>query len=376
MEKVKINPVVWDRLADEQSRQFYQAQIEYVNGNEYPLFDLFAQDYKEEMLQSWGIERLTACDSNFVIFGAGKLGSYDSYILRMSKFAERLVGLVDNAPEKWGQEMHGLKILPPTALLDECADCTILVSPLSPDIQRKICDQLLQMGIKKERIVVLDIFREFIHTKEQYFDVFPPLNDQEIFVDAGCYDGQTATTFFDWCKGIYSKSYAFEPSVSMVEKIQKNLNEKGIQNYQIINKAVWSGKETLYFNIDMKNDSSPAGHVCESHTHTHTHTADSFSVDYTCKSSEFAVEAISIDEVLEGEAVTFIKMDIEGSELEALRGAKNTILKYRPRLAICIYHKPEDIYQIPEYILSLHPDYQLYIRHYTTGIGETVLYAV
>lgn len=83
-----------------------------------------------------------------------------------------------------------------------------------------------------------------------------------------------------------------------------------------------------------------------------------------------------IDDVVH-EKVTFIKMDVEGSELKALHGAKKSIKKHLPRLAISIYHKPEDIVEIPEYILSLHNGYQFYIRHHVPWLNnETVLYAV
>jgi len=69
-------------------------------------------------------------------------------------------------------------------------------------------------------------------------------------------------------------------------------------------------------------------------------------------------------------------MDVEGSEMEALQGAKQTILKYKPRLAISIYHKPEDLLDISSYILSLVPDYKLYVRHFSTSESDTVLYAI
>jgi hypothetical protein len=69
-------------------------------------------------------------------------------------------------------------------------------------------------------------------------------------------------------------------------------------------------------------------------------------------------------------------MDIEGSELEALCGAAKTIQRTKPRLAICIYHKPEDILEITLYIQSLVPEYKYYIRHNEIGLGGLVLYAL
>ena len=69
-------------------------------------------------------------------------------------------------------------------------------------------------------------------------------------------------------------------------------------------------------------------------------------------------------------------MDIEGSEYNALLGSRRIIREQKPKLAICVYHKPEDIIQIPELILSINNEYRFYIRHYSTIGGETVLYAL
>ena len=77
-----------------------------------------------------------------------------------------------------------------------------------------------------------------------------------------------------------------------------------------------------------------------------------------------------------GGVATFIKMDIEGGELSALRGAKKTIENYHPKLAICVYHKPEDMWEIPNYVLSLDTSYQLYFRHYNFSKSETVMFAI
>lgn len=86
---------------------------------------------------------------------------------------------------------------------------------------------------------------------------------------------------------------------------------------------------------------------------------------------------VAIDDVVDPqERVTMIKMDIEGSELEALRGARKTICRDKPRLAVCIYHKAEDMTEVPLYIKELVPEYRLYVRHHSKEIGETVFYAV
>lgn len=84
----------------------------------------------------------------------------------------------------------------------------------------------------------------------------------------------------------------------------------------------------------------------------------------------------SLDSVLQGKRASFIKMDIEGSELEALKGAEETIRKWRPKLAISMYHKPEDIWELPLYVKKLVPDYRLYLRHHSNAKWDFVLYAV
>lgn len=94
------------------------------------------------------------------------------------------------------------------------------------------------------------------------------------------------------------------------------------------------------------------------------------------KDGEEYIEVDSIDNLLSDIPVTFIKMDIEGAEMEALKGAEKVIRVYKPKLAVCIYHRYEDLYEIPMYIKSLVPEYRLFVRHYSDSPSETVLYAV
>lgn len=91
------------------------------------------------------------------------------------------------------------------------------------------------------------------------------------------------------------------------------------------------------------------------------------------------VKTVSIDDLVREhdlETVNFIKMDIEGAELAALRGAENTIKRFRPKLAISVYHNLEDFWSIPQYLQGLELNYRFYLRHFTIHDEETVLFAV
>jgi len=91
---------------------------------------------------------------------------------------------------------------------------------------------------------------------------------------------------------------------------------------------------------------------------------------------EARTQTVTIDHVLPGFRPTIITMDIEGAELEALKGAEYTIRTSRPSLAICVYHSPAHLWEIPLYLNSLGFGYRFSLRNYTSFTGETVLYAV
>lgn len=89
-------------------------------------------------------------------------------------------------------------------------------------------------------------------------------------------------------------------------------------------------------------------------------------------------ELVSIDDVVREEGlprVDCIKLDVEGAELAALRGAAETIRRFRPKLIICLYHQPEDLYTLPLYVKSLVPEYRLEVAHASCGFTDTILYA-
>jgi FkbM family methyltransferase len=93
------------------------------------------------------------------------------------------------------------------------------------------------------------------------------------------------------------------------------------------------------------------------------------------ENGDVMVQCVAIDHILPGFNPTFMCMDVEGAELDVLKGAQVLIRENRPDMGICVYHAPHHIWEIPLFLHSLELGYRFYLRNYTTFIGETVLYA-
>jgi FkbM family methyltransferase len=207
----------------------------------------------------------------------------------------------------------------------------------------EIKSQLMERNIPEDKILLFEPFRN------PYFDVFPS-REGEIFVDAGCYDGKTTVAFTKWCPS-YAQIFAFELNPQFARQCLHQFSQYDIENVEFINKGTWKENAVLSFSDGGQGSALTLGGKNTAHV-------------------------TAIDQVLCGRKVTYIKMDVEGSELESLQGAESTIRAYKPKLAVCIYHKPNDIFTIPEYLLSLVPEYRFYLRHYSFDQRETVLYAI
>ncbi len=182
----------------------------------------------------------------------------------------------------------------------------------------------------------------------QYFDfeILPAMPGMH-FVDGGGYVGDTTQELLKHYPDL-KKIYFFEPIAQHMKIAQRELSdEKRIEFFPI---GLSKEPKTLY-----------------------AHEEKSFSSIYGQGSEKVTVDAL--DNVVR-ERVDYIKLDIEGAEQDALLGAKETILKYHPVLAVSIYHKAEDWHKIPQIILGIRSDYRLYLRHYMEGIFETVLYFI
>jgi FkbM family methyltransferase len=207
-----------------------------------------------------------------------------------------------------------------------------------------------QTGLKKD-------FPSKHYSTKKYFVKQLRLGQDEVFVDCGAFTGNTLSHFIKNRKGKYKAAIAFEPDPYSFQKLVKN--HGGNPKITLINAGAYDRGGEIQFDAlgsigsKITDESNPAG-----------------------KSRSIQVKSIdSLD--MCGE-ITFIKMDVEGAELNALKGAKETILRNKPKLAISLYHSNEDMVRLAEYIHELVPEYKFYIGQHMLfpSCGETVLYAV
>ena len=188
---------------------------------------------------------------------------------------------------------------------------------------------------------------------DQYYpkDIFS-FGKTETLVECGSNNGDTLQQFFAVTGNEYQACYLFEPDRDCVKILKHRIKSEWIgDNIHVIERGAWDCETELAFYTD---PDWGASHIVEAETETRILTG-------------------TIDDSID-EPVTFIKMDIEGAEPKALKGAEKTIKRYKPKLAICVYHDTEDFLSIPEYLHALVPEYKFYLRHHNWGATETVLY--
>ncbi|MFB5085894.1 FkbM family methyltransferase [Psychrobacillus sp. PGGUH221] len=190
-----------------------------------------------------------------------------------------------------------------------------------------------------------------INSTYEYKDIITNAN-LNVVIDAGGFIGDTAILFA--FKNVKGKIYSFEPSKAGFEKILSLQNS--FSNIEPVKKGLWNENAVLKF--DERDDSLESSRIGE---------------------GESDIEVVTLDHFVEGNnisKVNFIKMDIEGAELNALKGARGVIKRDKPDLAICIYHSPTDLWEIPLWIKTNFPEYKVYINH-TDGmfVWGTVCFA-
>ena len=379
-----------------QVNEKYAAQIDAM----YEQFKRGKSFYAKE----W-IERLTRPDPEnklrICIWGAGQFG-HDLYNRFLRLCGVNVSAFCDSDPQKWGRMLWGsIPVVSPGELKPDCR-VVVAVSGHEEEIRRAclahgvareniflatpspmtwyancrcaadeaFCGEMVRrakevLGYfgsdrRSKEVLVEMMARRLLGTEQpasqdgvQYFIPELPLRPDEAFVDAGAFDGDTLREFARRIpgKGAGAVYYAFECGGKNYEALQRNLKDMHcgfpVELYPL---ALWDKTEQLHFSAGGTSGEVDAA-------------------------GEETVMAGRLDGILAGKRVTWIKMDIEGAEMQALAGCAEIIKRQKPRLAICVYHKANDFYEIPRYIKSLRSDYQMLLRHHSALEFETVLYA-
>lgn len=333
------------------------------------------------------------CTSDFIVDQMHSLGIYPSYFC-------------DNDMAKRGKEIAGLEVLSPEDLQKMQSGYFYITTQL---YYREIKQQLLDLGIAEEKILQCDIICQFpwekqissfleqqedklerfynrlqdtkskvvfenrlrflltrrreymtsIHDDLPYFDtsIFDP-NKIRNYIDLGTYTGDTIEQF---CKlnHSYQHVWGFEPDKELEKAANENL--KQYRNISIAPYATsdFDGSMQVQSGLGVMQtiDNQYEGDVC---------TGQVFDV---CK-----LDTYFADQDMES---CFVKMDIEGAEMATIRGMENFIKRNAPLMAVCIYHKIEDIIEIPELLDSYNlvgGGVKYYLRHYSDNQTETVLF--
>lgn len=351
-------------LEDEESRMVYRQRALYsLTGDKRYIYDIIkyselfnlsevAEAYREteDKYHIYPYEDVlsfitTRPGRRIIIFGCGNMGREMYYLLQNVGIA--VDAFCDNRQKGQIEEKE---IIAPGDLVNRFPDALILVA--SYVYEEEMFYQIKGLGIPEDNIFYPGANALIAFFGHPYFDkaFFAP-QDGEIFVDGGCYGVETTLEFMQWCPH-YSKVYAFEPDRDNYKRCLDIAREKDLKNFNIFNAGLWSEKGELSF--AKGGDDGTGSHIEQQ--------------------GSLVIQTETLDNVLNGETVTYIKLDIEGAELEALKGARETICNCRPKLAVCLYHKPADIYEIPLYIKQLVPEYHMAVRHYTTYLYDTILY--
>ncbi len=353
---------------------------------------------------------LAGCGNRLVLFGAGNLGRKVLQCVR--SIGMEPLAFADNSESKWGSHVDGVPVLSPkdaaarygasamflvtiwslghfypeSRAMLEGMGCTHVESTASlrwkfadrllPDFCQDLPHKLYEQAAEVRKAASLwaddSSRREYLnHVKwralgdqdalgppvneESYFlDSLYRINDHEVFVDCGAYTGDTAEQVIRR-NPAFSRIVAIEADPENFDRLTKwvgTLEAPVASRINALNVAVAAKRGQLRFQAGGGEGAKLAAE------------------------GNVVVECVPIDDLATEAGPTFIKMDIEGAELDALEGARRSIQTHRPILSICVYHKQNDLWRIPLFIHTLVEDYRLFLRPHDVDGWQLVCYAV
>ncbi len=342
-----------------------------------------------------------AYEKEIWIWGTGNTAEMFQEGLNRWKRYNQIYGYIDNNPEKWGKLFYGKPVISPDQLRKR-KDTIVLLCSNQLTVMEAVGRQLNQMGLAwglLESFVLKDLREEVSRTyslfeeehskilyeylisckmkgcypKEDcgmldsgpvYFSLpeFRNPDPDEIFVDVGCFTGDTIEEYLSLRGNLFRQIYSFEPDTISYSKAKVNVNTL-CEQYNLAADQI-----RLYpYGVGSHSGEGAFEHFEE------TEGAGSKFVSGG-SSGENAIKIVSLDDFLP-DGFSFLKADVESYEYQVLLGAEKSIRKHRPKLAICIYHNTFDFIQIPSLLKRMVPEYRLFIRQYAASWSETVLYA-
>lgn len=186
-------------------------------------------------------------------------------------------------------------------------------------------------------------------TKDEIFDNVLKLSPTENYMDLGAYRGDTLQELIEKAGG-FNRAVALEPDPKTYKKLCLYINDK--PNVTAYQKTIWKNDTTLYFDNKGGRNS-------------------------TIGNNGTPLEATCIDTLCNEITPTYIKMDVEGAEKQALAGGIKTISKYKPKMNIAAYHTFEDLFELMLIVNAINPEYRFYLRHHPyIPLWDTNLYCV
>ncbi len=370
-------------------------------------------DYLDEVLgrKEFSIDKIKReiKNSKYVcVFGIGAI-SYP-IISSIRNFTDiKIDFLSDNDQTKWGKIFHNdLKCISPKELEKYKDDIAILITTQH---YKKIYKQLSRKGLKKISVIteyriqndaylkkkkniknikknvlkVMDILEDErskeimsklvhnwfdfdidkigyvdIYSEDHYFpDGVVSLKEDEVFVDAGAYVGDTMLDFIKRTDKKFDSYIAFELDEQNFKKMKKVVNKMRTnlkKKFKLYNYAILDKEQEINYECG-------------------AHGSQSSCINLQTNTLNIG-KAVRLSDILKNQKVTFIKMDIEGAEVKALYGAEEIIKNQKPKLAVSVYHKIEHLWEIPLYLKNIVPEYRIFLRHHSPLEYETVCYAI
>lgn len=226
---------------------------------------------------------------------------------------------------------------------------TIIVSNMQGT--QDIKNNLFAQGIFPEDVYVLNDF-DAEGTKGMYFPtdcICTAVEKEKAFVDIGCYDGKDSLEYMRWIGNNKAEIYAFEPDM---------------ENYKVCREKLSDYPNIKLFNVGLSDKEQEISIMGKGE------------MSYLGEGGNEKIRTQILDHVLQNCAIGYIKMDVEGYEINVLKGAERIIRSQQPVLAVSMYHKKSDIWRIPQLLLEFNSEYRFYMRYYGAVDGDTVLYAV